>query len=180
DFAFNSQNGQVVSFGPLSIAAGATKSVSFDATSPSDCLGPYINKAVADGSFSSTCVPAPGTALTDTATATVTCLPKPCVNNVSCTAPGTACDGDQITVKAFASNCSSGSEDIVITLNGHDHIANNVAPGGQAEFDTLFKFSCTSGRSTQWKLSGGGKNGGGPASPARATGPATAAGPPAA
>src|SRR5262249_37472117 len=158
DFAFASQNGQVVSFGPATVPAGGSKSVSFDATSPSDCLGPYINKAGADGSFSRTCLPAPATALTDTATATVTCLPKPCVNNVSCTAPGTACDGDQITVKAFASNCSSGSEDIVITLNGHDHIANNVAPGGQAQIDTSFTFSCTPGQPTQWNVSAVGKN----------------------
>jgi hypothetical protein len=156
DFTFAGQKRQVVSFGPLTIPAGQTRTVSFDATSPSDCNGPYKNKAVADGAFSTPCVAGgePITALTDTATATVTCDTKPCVTNVHCSAPEAACNGDQITLKGFATNCGDRPADLVITLNGHDHILNNVGAGQEAEFDTTFEFSCaTSGEPTQWTVS---------------------------
>jgi uncharacterized repeat protein (TIGR01451 family) len=170
DFAFNTQNGQVVSFGPLSLDPGATKTVSFDATSPSNCLGPYINKAVADGSFTTTCLGEPATALTDTATATVTCDSKPCVSQVHCSAPPTACNGDQITVKGFATNCGDRPADITITLNGHDHIVNGVAAGAVAEFDTTFGFSCTpGGPATQWSVSAVATNSCGTSAPGSST-----------
>jgi uncharacterized repeat protein (TIGR01451 family) len=92
DFAFNNQSGQVVSFGPITIPAGATKTVSFDATSPVSCSGPVENKAVADGAFTSPCLATPSTAITDTARVTIACLSKPCVS-VRCAAPDQACDG---------------------------------------------------------------------------------------
>jgi len=153
DFTFASQNGQVVSFNQITIPAGQSRSVQFDATSPADCLGPYENKAVADGSFSSPCLVEPATALSDTARATVTCLSKPCVSNVHCTAPEAACDGDLITVKGFATNCGDRAADITITINGHAHVLNNVGAGQEAEFDTSFAFACTAGQSTQWNVS---------------------------
>jgi hypothetical protein len=154
----------------LKIAAGATKTVSFDVTSPSDCLGPYVNKAVADGAFFGIpCLPTAGLALSDTASVTVSCASKPCVNNVHCTAPTSACNGDQITVKGFATNCSDRPADIVITLNGHDHIVNGVGAGQVAEFDTMFTFSCTAGQSTQWSVSAVASNSCGTSAPGSST-----------
>ena len=118
DYAFNSQNGQVVSFGPLSTPAGQSRSVSFDATSPGDCLGSYENKAVAEGVFAITCLPEPATALTDTARATVTCGSNPCVT-IQCAPEDTTVElGSPYSVRATAVNCSTAPEDITITLNG--------------------------------------------------------------
>jgi uncharacterized repeat protein (TIGR01451 family) len=148
DFTFASQSGQVVSFNQITIPAGQSRSVQFDATSPTDCLGPYENKAVADAAFSSPCLAEPATALSDTARATVTCDSKPCVSNVHCTAPEAACNGDQITVKGFATNCGDRAADVTISINGHPHTVGNVGAGQEAEFDTTFAFDCTNNQFT--------------------------------
>ncbi|MHC4092553.1 MAG: DUF7507 domain-containing protein, partial [Planctomycetota bacterium] len=50
-------------------------------------------------------------------TVTITCKPQPCVE-VTCEAPGAACDGDNITVSGTATNCSTGPEDILIEIHG--------------------------------------------------------------
>ena len=178
DFAFNSQNGQVVSFGPLSVPAGGSKSVSFDVTSPSDCLGPYENKAVADGAFTSPCLTEPVTALTDTARATVSCDTKPCVTNARCTAPETACSNDQIQLKFFATNCGDRASSIVFTFGGHQHIVNNVAAGAEAEFDTTIAFVCTQGEPTVYSFSAVSQNSCGTSAPANSNCSTTCASPP--
>jgi hypothetical protein len=170
DFTFNSQVGQTLLFNAITIPAGASRSVSFDATSPSDCLGPYENKALAQGTFTAACIGSPIVVNSDTARATVTCKSKPCVTNVHCSSPDNACNGDQITVKGFADNCGDRPADIVITLNGHDHVINNVAAGGTAEFDTTFTFSCTpGGQPTQWSISAVAKNDCGTSAPGSST-----------
>jgi len=63
DFTFGSQSGQVITFNAITIPAGASRVVHFDATSPTDCHGSYENKAVADAAFSSPCLAEPLTSL---------------------------------------------------------------------------------------------------------------------
>jgi len=169
DFTFASQNGQVISFNALSIPAGASRVVHFDATSPTDCHGSYENKAVADAAFSSPCLAEPLTALSDTARATVACDTKPCVNNAHCTAPETACSGDQIGLKFFATNCGDRAADVIFTFGGHQHIVNNVGAGQVAEFDTTIGFVCTQGEPTVYSFSAVSQNSCGTSSPANSS-----------
>src|SRR5262245_19253070 len=85
----------------------------------------------------------------------------PCVNNVRCDATETASNGDFILIHSFAANCGDGVATIVITVNGGSHFVNAVPPGGTAEFDTVFVFSCTPGAQTVWTVTAVAQNAGG-------------------
>jgi hypothetical protein len=84
------------------------------------------------------------------------------VNNVSCSVPGSACSGDKVTLKAFATNCGDRPAEIVLTLTGPggtigSHAFNEPA-GGQAEFDTTITFTCTAGQSSSFTASAYARN----------------------
>src|SRR6185369_14003574 len=104
----------------------------------------------------------------------VACSTPPCVNNVSCQVPASACDGDQVTLKGFAANCGDRTEEIVITLSGPAGVigshAFNVGAGQQAEFDTTVVFHCTGGQSTAFHASAIASNGCGTSAPVASEG----------
>ncbi|HET6205774.1 MAG TPA: hypothetical protein VFD98_03130 [Terracidiphilus sp.] len=131
DWTFANQNGQLVAFGPLTIQSGATRTVTFDATSPSHCEGPYVNKAVADGVLDSPCVTAAVSVLTDTSTTDVACLSEtaPCASIFCAPADTTVQIGDSYSVRATATNCSTGTADISVTVNGQTFMFPGIASG---------------------------------------------------
>src|SRR5262249_32475086 len=90
----------------------------------------------------------------------------PCVNNVRCDATETASNGDFILIHSYAANCGDRIEEIVITLSGPGGTIGSHAfpllPGDQAEFDTVFVFSCTPpGAQTVWTVTAVAQNAGG-------------------
>jgi len=119
DFSLCGQNGQTLTFCDLEIPANQCRTVTLSCTMPDPCQGDYVNTARVTGSWDEVCLSPPGPRQVGPleATATVTCLPKPCVN-VTCDAtPPTECNGPY-SIRGCAQNCSPSDENITIVITG--------------------------------------------------------------
>ena len=154
DFTFQGQAGQVITFNDLEIPAGASRSVSFDATAGENCFGTVTNTATATGIFQDDCLVnldnPEGIIQVGpmSATADVECLDDPCVE-VVCRAPQAACDGDLITIEADATNCSRGPEDITINIAGQETTFVDVPAGSTVTWSREVTHFCDDDEITQ-------------------------------
>src|SRR4029453_323303 len=109
----------------------------------------------------------------------VQCKTGPCVNNVRCQVPASACDNSPIQLSGFATNCGDRTSEIVITLTGPGGTigshAFNVAAGAEARFDTTIAFACSGGASVNYNASAVARNGCGTTGPASGSGRGAAA-----
>ncbi len=141
--------GQQITWPNFALAAGASCTITFQATAGAQCLGPQNTVATATGSFSTPCFQGgePQT-VQDSDDATVTCAAPPCVDITAMSAPETACTNDPITITGTVQNCSTESETISVTLNGGaPQNLGTVAAGATANFSFQTTMpTCTAGQ----------------------------------
>jgi hypothetical protein len=150
-------NNVVLAARAFNVAAGA--SVSYDTTFTFNCTGTetktYSVSAVGTNDCGSTSPVA-------SSGCPVSCTTPPCVSNVSCSVPASACSGDHVTLKGFATNCGDRTSEVVITLSGPGGTigshAFNVAAGAVAEFDTTIVFNCSNGLASTYTASAVARN----------------------
>src|SRR4029453_11328221 len=104
----------------------------------------------------------------------VQCKTGPCVNNVRCQVPASACDNSPILVSGFATNCGDRTAEIIITLTGPGGTigshAFNVAAGAEARFDTTTPLNCPPGQPANFNASAIARNDCGTTEPSTGSG----------
>ncbi|MGH7725461.1 MAG: hypothetical protein ACREOU_08530, partial [Candidatus Eiseniibacteriota bacterium] len=141
DFTLDNANGNVVTFQPLVIPAGQTRTARFRVLASPSCLGEVTNTASAAGTFTEACLDRIGEPLsvTRTASATVTCQAPPCVElTVNPLAP--QCEGTPVTITGSVRNCGATASTIVVQLSG----------GGSANVGSV-----AAGASANWSIAAG-------------------------
>src|SRR5262249_1923224 len=103
-----------------------------------------------------------GTTAPVTSSCSTLCKSPPCVDNVTCSAPASACSNTPIQLKGFAHNCGDRTEEITITLSGPGGVIGSRAfkrdAATQAEFDPTIPLVCTPGQASNFTASAVARN----------------------
>ena len=163
-------NGQTIVFGPFDLAAGASCTISFDATASQECFGEVTNVVDVDGTFSSPCLKGGAQTTSARAEASVICRTGPCVEAAAECNPASACPGAAITVKGSARNCGSEPADITIDIEGQQQSFEDVPAGETVSWTrNLTMPECTNGAQVEFDVSATATNDCGTAGPDNAS-----------
>ncbi|MGH7724908.1 MAG: FlgD immunoglobulin-like domain containing protein [Candidatus Eiseniibacteriota bacterium] len=133
DFTVDTVVGGLITFDPLVIPAGATRTVSFRVLAGPTCFGVVRNNASATGTFTEACIETGGKgplSVTRTAFFDVTCKDRPCVELTVNPLPP-QCEGTPVTITGSVLNCSREAETIVVSVLGGGSQNLGSVPAGQ-------------------------------------------------
>jgi len=146
-------NGGTLTFPAFNLAAGANCTISFDALAGAQCAGSQNNVVDVTGTFTSACVPDPGSEVTTAhGEFAVVCRAGPCVQ-VQASGPPSACPGAPVTISGTVTNCSPGAETIVVKVGGAQAYNQSVGAGQtvQWSFQTVMP-QCTAGQNSTFAV----------------------------
>src|SRR5262249_51878102 len=144
----------------------------FDTTITFHCTGGQTSNFSASATARNNC------GVTQPVTSTgcsILCKTPPCVDNVSCQVPASACSNSPILLKGFAHNCGDRNDAVTLTVQGPGGSiigsrTFTVAAGGQAEFDTTITLTCTPGAGTTYTVTAVASNDCGTSAPVASSG----------
>jgi uncharacterized repeat protein (TIGR01451 family) len=99
---------------------GADHTFTIEIQTPEDCFGDVTNNVDVEGEFTSECYDSePTTRLAfDETSATYSCTPGVCLENLTAAGPGEVCSGGLFDICGTVDNCGVEAVEVVVKLNG--------------------------------------------------------------
>ena len=144
----------LVTFPAFNLDAGASCTISYDATASAQCFGEVSNTVNVTGTFTSACIEKGGKqTVKDSATATVTCK-APASVDVTAQGPASACANGPVTISGTVQNTSQTAGNIVVSVNGQQAFSQSVNAGATANWTINLNMpaSCTAGQNVPFTV----------------------------